>query len=349
MTKDKIFRNLVDNAFRFLFKAHEEFNTEPQFSVINFYTAVELFLKARLMHEHWTLVLAPERNDKCSNSWDKFAQGDFQSVTFDQATGRLKNLVQCELTSGQKDSFNSVRLDRNKMVHFFHQETESHQQDSDMMNILKTQLRAWYSLNQLLGGSWSDVFKDWRNEINQLQLSLKDVREYLRVVFVAQENVVKEKKDQGIQFIKCGTCHFKAAELAGDPKIPNTSKCLVCDTVAVFLEIGCPECNGKINLFNEGFEKCKKCTRTIEPDDIVKILYHGSMHDDHQEHLAHCSYCDGFHSVVFLRNGCWFCASCFEFFDEVEQCDYCSEMNTGDMANTYVSGCNHCDGKGAYW
>lgn len=64
MSKNVDFGKLVENAFDFLDKAGREFENEPKYSVIHFYAALELFLKARLLHEHWTLILTkPEHSD----------------------------------------------------------------------------------------------------------------------------------------------------------------------------------------------------------------------------------------------------------------------------------------------
>ena len=53
-----MFNRLVENAFDFLFKAISEIEGQPKYSVIHFYAAVELFVKARLMKEHWSLVIS---------------------------------------------------------------------------------------------------------------------------------------------------------------------------------------------------------------------------------------------------------------------------------------------------
>ncbi len=58
MNKEEMFNRLVENAFDFLFKAISEIEGQPKYSVIHFYAAVELFVKARLMKEHWSLVIS---------------------------------------------------------------------------------------------------------------------------------------------------------------------------------------------------------------------------------------------------------------------------------------------------
>ena len=57
VTPKAFFERLVENALDFLVCAIEEFQVAPKYSVIHFSAAVELFLKARLMAEHWSLVV----------------------------------------------------------------------------------------------------------------------------------------------------------------------------------------------------------------------------------------------------------------------------------------------------
>ncbi len=61
---------IVANAIDFLTLATEEFGDRSKHSVIAFYTAVELMLKARLMEEHWSLVVGKDAD------MNKFKSGD---------------------------------------------------------------------------------------------------------------------------------------------------------------------------------------------------------------------------------------------------------------------------------
>lgn len=48
---------LIDNGLVFLDKAREELqDSMPKFSIVSFWTAVEILLKVPLLHEHWSLV-----------------------------------------------------------------------------------------------------------------------------------------------------------------------------------------------------------------------------------------------------------------------------------------------------
>lgn len=115
MNKEEMFNRLVENAFDFLFKAVSEIEGQPKYSVIHFYTAVELFVKARLMKEHWSLVISQRQEA----DWDKFITGDFQSVTLTEAANKLKKVVLSGLSKAELEAFREVANDRNKMVHFF--------------------------------------------------------------------------------------------------------------------------------------------------------------------------------------------------------------------------------------
>lgn len=99
---DHGFQQLTENAFDFLRKALAELTTDHKHSVINFYSAVELLLKARLLREHWTLVLARETGKA------NFEAGDFQSVTFEMACTRLDQVVGSPLPAQAKAAFDAV-------------------------------------------------------------------------------------------------------------------------------------------------------------------------------------------------------------------------------------------------
>lgn len=91
------FDNLVRNGIDFLEKAMSQLESDPKHSVINFYTAVEIFLKAPLVHEHWTLVVF----DRDLNR-QKYEAGDFLSVSFEDACTRLSTALSKPLKKARK-------------------------------------------------------------------------------------------------------------------------------------------------------------------------------------------------------------------------------------------------------
>ena len=76
MRKEEILERLVENGLDFLHKAIDELKDHPKFSLIHFYSAVEHFLKARLMEEHWTLVIS-QRQSVYPISSDMFGNSEF--------------------------------------------------------------------------------------------------------------------------------------------------------------------------------------------------------------------------------------------------------------------------------
>jgi hypothetical protein len=73
LNQHDVFDSLARNAFDFLEREIVEFDQASKYSVIHLYAAVEMLLKARLMREHWSLIVSkPEQANLA-----KFMAGDF--------------------------------------------------------------------------------------------------------------------------------------------------------------------------------------------------------------------------------------------------------------------------------
>jgi len=338
---------LVENALDFLSKAISEIKESPKFSIIHFYAAVELFIKARLMAEHWSLVIA-KRQDP---DWDKFISGDFQSVSLDEAASRLTKIVRSGLSTQEHQAFREIAKHRNKMVHFFHEAHTEKDTDKIIRTIVKQQLFAWYFLHKLIINKWKAVFEPWKNEIMVLDKALRKHHGFLNIVFDQVKLEIGKKKDRGCVFEICPSCGFESQEHEDDFDLVYESKCLVCELVEKHLKIKCPACEGIVIFENEGFATCDSCDKSFEPNDVVGVLLdhdaaHISMADgDDSWDLGNCSNCDSHHTVVRQDDGTYICASCFEEFDSLNNCHWCNEPNTYSMEYSYYSGCNMCDGK----
>lgn len=114
MRQGQMLDRLVENALDFLTRSLEDLDQRPKYSVIHFYTAVELFLKARLIAEHWSLVVAKRQDPDVK----KFESGDFQSVSLDEAAEKLDKVLQSPLTPAELSQFRALAKHRNRMVHF---------------------------------------------------------------------------------------------------------------------------------------------------------------------------------------------------------------------------------------
>lgn len=138
---DGWFDAVVTNGILFLESSVNNLTTSPKSSLIDLYTAIELFFKARLMKEHWSLIISkPETASK-----RKFESGDFHSVYLEQAYTRLENICGEQIKKEAMDNFKALGEHRNQIVHFAHtgfsgKETE----------VIIEHWVSWFHLHELL-------------------------------------------------------------------------------------------------------------------------------------------------------------------------------------------------------
>lgn len=346
MKKAEAFDRLVENALDFLNKSNSELENTPKHAIISFYTAVELILKARLMAEHWTLVVSRKQEP----DWENFKKGNFQSVTLEQAAARLKKVIGSGLTKEEYSVFDEIRKHRNKMVHFFHEISTQQEGEKFRTGAAKQHLKAWYFLIQLIRSKWDNVFADWLHEFDKFDQSLKRIHEYLGVVFARKSEEISLLKAEGFLIYECPSCKFNAQKHSSAERSLYESVCLVCGLTESCIRIVCEDCGTEIVFRNEGFAECNKCKKSYEPVDLADLLEDRSNHyeaikdGDTPLTPANCSECDGYHTVIENPFGAYLCASCFNGFEDLSFCGWCNEANTGDMEFSYYRGCNHCDG-----
>lgn len=345
MKKQDLLQRLVENAMDFLSRSISEFDDQPKFSVIHFHAAVELFLKARLLAEHWSLVVS-KRKDA---DWDNFVTGNFVSVSLDEAASKLDKVVQSGLTKQELSTFERLTKHRNKMVHFFHEGVSDEENNQLRRAIAKEQLTAWYLLHKLLTSKWSDVFDAWAEKLREIDEYLRRLQEFLQVVFVQVTPEIEKRKENGADFEDCPSCNFASQEHCNEIDEFYEAECLVCGLTDRCLLIECPYCSDSVRFVNEGFGKCGSCERMFEPEQVAKALvdesaaYIAFKEGDDSWDLANCSYC-GYRTVARVSEDGdrWICTSCFYEFDSVAHCGRCNELNTDDMEDSYWAGCNVC-------
>lgn len=347
MNKSKLLDRLMENALDFLDRAVDDLEKHPKFSLINFYTAVELFLKARLMMEHWTLVVSSKQEPDL----DKFQRGDFQSVTLDLANDRLTRVAKSGLTSQELKIIKDVGIHRNQMVHFFHVSSAKGEADAARRGVVRLQLTAWYALHNVLTGQWAEKFKKWKKQVVRIDRNLRKQKEYLKVVFDNKTGDLAQLRADGVLLLTCPSCSFKARKHEKDLDSPYKAECLVCGLEDTCINIECDNCKRLLRFVGDGYTTCK-CGREYSPDDLAEALTDqgaalvAAMEGDFTEN-ANCGDCDGHHSVVEIE-GEYFCTGCFGLFDHIEFCGCCNEGNTSDMEHSAWSGCNHCDGRAGW-
>lgn len=341
---------LVENAIDFLIDAVNRLRESPKYSIISFHSAVELFLKARLMAEHWTLVVARRQEP----DWSKFESGDFQSVSLEEAAVRLEKVVKSGLSQKELKVFREVSNHRNKTVHFYHAAHTEDEQNSLLREVAQRQLVAWYFLHRLITAQWKDVFFPWAEQISKIDQELRGLQEFLDVVFENEkENLAKLAAD-GMVIRTCPSCGFQSQVHENTVGVVYASSCVVCGLEQKTVQIPCPDCDEKVVFEGEGYSRCSSCRRSFEPEDLAEFLVDGgaahvaASEGDDSYDPGNCSNCDGYHTVIRTEHDQFLCLCCFGFFELMERCSWCNEPNTGDMEQSYWAGCNHCDGKGGW-
>jgi hypothetical protein len=329
-------KRLVENALEFLDKAIKEIKSDPKHSIINFYSAVELLLKARLLHEHWSLVVSKEPDRQ------RFESGDFVSVTFDEACARLRRIVQSPISERAAKNFDIIRRHRNRVVHFYH--------ETDLSEVVSEQLRAWYDLHQLLTVQWKGEFDDFRAQFAGIEKRLQGNREYLQAKFGDLEAFLVRERKSGAEFEECASCGFEAARtetVLGDLK---AAECLVCGYKTEWIEYECSNCSEFSPLLEGGLFTCTHCGGRESEEAIAKTLNQFiATKDNYLEAMVpgNCSECDGYHTIVEYHDK-YLCICCFATSDALSACGWCSEFNNGDMENSDWSGCTVCDGRAGW-
>lgn len=334
------FENLVRNGIDFLEKAMSQLDSDPKHSVINFHTAVEIFLKAPLVYEHWSLVVV----DRDPNR-QKYEAGDFLSVTFEDACTRLGSALNKQLKSSAKEAFDKVRKHRNRMVHFYHSGLDGKQRDE----IKLEQATAWFELNRFVGDTWRDQFKSFASEFRRMERSLIANNHYAKAKYEALKPKIEGMKTSGKVFEDCPRCHTNACQLEEEASRLTSRHCLVCFHSSKRLQIDCPEC-GDPNQYLEPYDgfSCEQCDCEVKGEsEIFDLLdqnsVRGTKDDLDSDTPANCDECQCYHSVCEYEGG-YLCTNCFTYFDSVGQCQWCNDPMTGDTEDTYVTGCEHCDG-----
>lgn len=345
MAKAPSMDQIVQNGLDFFRKSLLEIDAEPKFSVIHFFGAVELFLKARLLSEHWSLIVAKDAN------WDSFQRGDFKSVTLDECIDRLAKVARSPVPEDDIRRFKQLAKHRNKIVHFHH-ELDGPKAEQAKQAVAAELCGAWRSLFVLLSNSWVPVFKPYLDELLQLDVQMRKYRQYLQAIFDAQREDLKRRISQGERIEVCPACGFHSDQINPLVEGLNEHLCSVCNYTAKSLEANCPSCNAAISIADCGFATCPHCEARIEPQALAQQIWNRLPNDkDNWEagFPAHCTHCDGFETVVPF-SGSNLCASCFQTFEETEiqQCGWCSDMNAGEMDDSFWAGCVACEGSAGH-
>lgn len=346
-TNDEMFNALVKNAIDFINSSFDDLDSRPKNSIVDFYTAVELFLKARLMKEHWSLIVSkPELANL-----ERFQEGDFQSVTLQNAVDRLHNIIGESIEEKTLENFKTLGEHRNQIVHFSH--TDYVDKDSSKANVVVEQWASWHYLHGLLTEKWEDIFDSFNEDIALLHKRMLEQKQFLEARFAALGEEINRKKEEGSKIFLCESCGFESAIECEEHEWGVDYNCLVCSTKGIALKktnekIPCCKCGVEYEFFNKELKKCPSCNADIQTNEVIKQCKNKyKVGDDSWEegnpHIAYCHICEHIEPSVFYIDGLWSCVSCFDRGWQAITCPHCGKFVTGDVNKINYFACHLCE------
>lgn len=337
---------LINNGLDFLNKAREELQAgQAKFSVVSFWTAVEILMKVPLVHEHWTLACSGKKMER-----KKYLAGDFQSVTYDEACARLGDVLDKPLDKDVALLFNKVKNHRNRVVHFYHNELS----DGDQQQVLTEQADAWFALNRLMREDWSSLFgSKLRAKLASDETRMLRSNEFYAAAKFRHESVqewLTEARKAGRRVQVCSKCHqpslIREQPLQDMPLYEHM--CYVCHYSESHVELSCPDCQSEIVMLPDGDDfHCSSCGLKRDRFDVINpvIMTKHNMYDFVR---ASCSDCDSAEAICEYGDA-YLCTACFTVHHSLETCDNCHHMSSSVPDASGAFGCEFCEGHRDMW
>ncbi len=347
LTKEEMFDALVKNALSFLGASLDNLDAKPKSSIIDFYTSIELFLKARLMNEHWTLIIS---KPEIANI-ESFRIGDFHSIFLDDAVKRLKNIINEPLTLKCIDNFKALGEHRNQIVHFAH--TDYIDLDATKASIVVEQWSSWHYLHELLSVQWNKIFKAYLPEIEHIHQRMMQQADFIEARFKELEPKIQIKIKSGENVINCEHCDMASAVVTDTHAWGVDYECMVCGVKDISINktnetIPCDHCGKEFEFFRKNLKSCPHCGNELNTEKLIDLCEQQYTEgDDWWEegapHIASCHSCQNERPSVFYIDGLWSCVSCFERGWKAVSCPHCAEFVTGDMEHIKYFACFKCE------
>lgn len=348
----QMFDRLVFNALDFLERSAKEIEEAPNYSVIHFCTAIELFLKARLLSEHWTLIYADLKKPSVSNEANlaKFREGDFISVGMKDAIARLRERLNLNITKDAEETFLSISRHRNKLIHFFHPSFVHDLDKVALERVVAEQCRGWYYLHPLLRNTWRSSFAPYLSHIEKVHSLMLEKRVFLRAKYGALSERMEKDKADGVVFRVCAAYGFEAMTAEFNPSPILSVDCLVCEIGFQCLQVRCGRCGADVLVAAPRAEPhCYHCSTLITLSDVlnqyVPGLASGSGAQEKSRALCGDISCvqDSEQESVLLFGDKWICLHCFAVEDDVWECESCGHLTAGECEGPLCLACENAE------
>ncbi len=346
-TKEELFDSLVKNAIDFLDSSLDDLEKRPKNSIVDFYTSIELFLKARLMAEHWTLIIS---KSELANT-DSFRVGDFHSVYLEDSIKRLKGVLNEHLEQTTIDNFKALGEHRNQIVHFAHSDYAD--LTAAKAGVVVEQWASWHHLHALVTEKWKDVFSPYQDEFGRIHRRMMLQKDFIKARYNELKSKIDLEEKAGKKVIDCQHCEMHSAVVSEEHKWGDAYNCIVCgvsDTVLVPTDekLECPTCHNNFEFFDKNLTACPHCEMQITTELLIdlcesKYTEGDDWWEEGQPYIAGCHNCQYEKPSVFFIDGLWSCVSCFDRGWQAISCPHCDEFITGDMEMIKNFACYKCE------
>jgi len=300
--------NFIENAVDTFLDKKSPTENRLKYSVIHFYIGLELLLKSRLAHEHYTLII---RDLKKYQKGD-YEKGDFVSVGYDESIDRLKKICGLQVDQRAKDAFKKIQQTRNKFIHFHCNENE--------YQITAQLLETWHHLLRLIENkTLSNIADDAISRVDKIKFRMLGLQEFVDERFKLVQDDISRKRNQGITIITCPYCYRKSMYLE-----EGVAGCLVCGTDSLYSDKVAEDWS---HHFNEA----------IRYDQGDELILGQCINCEADAVVLNCN--DDIETV----SSYWFCFSCLQEYDKEDQsvCSNCNKTIVGFKEAHYI--CPECN------
>lgn len=306
-----------------------------KYSVINFYSGLELFLKARLLKEHWTLCAA----DVGQVEKSKFTAGDIVTVGLDEAGNRLAKIVGSPLSKDEMRVYNKLRMRRNQAVHFYHPNDLS-----SRTKVAVEQLSGWHFLHKRLTSTWSDCFEPYSHRLTRAHQTISRREDYFPTIFEEfKDEICKQTKKK--PWSDCCFCRQPSAVTIGEVvRDVHRLVCLVCSTEEFVVYLPCTGCHKPAARSFKKAMICQWCGHEHKANVTESFRRATEVLSD-LSLVAWCGECGYTVEQSVTRVGeSSLCLACYSFDEraDINLCPWCGDKVTGRVGTNLEPGCIRC-------
>ena len=329
---DRAEKALIDNAFLFLKESTKRIK-KPIIGITQLSTAVELLLKARLIREHWTLLIEVNPSDNMP-AFETALSGEKKSIRASKIVDRIEKVTSYKFSKSANDELSDLFKERNNIVHWY-RSTEDNRDEKE--RLVKHQCCVWHHLEGFLRKEFMEKHEDLDVRIQDIDQRMKKSKRYF-------ETKCKHLKDEGVLILLpsdsvCLVCGCKAFRAVDSTQTPDlcTAKCQVCNYVLEdAFKIYCPSDSCEANIFievgtGESQNSCMSCDHIVTQNELGKIFNSHRLDfrpEDYMMLNEICTICWG--SSIGECDLGYVCLDCLSYSSDLYKCTECDKEELFD-------------------